>query len=145
MTNLHTMMETGLQGLHTPWKSLKVLENCSRYCKVLEFQCWPNSLRRTANEKEQTQRPSGENSPDVEELKKDIDSRLLFALNGVLKNAKCVLEKSLNFLFKKGYKPWVWNYVTLEMHWDQQKTHELSAMISFLLLSTTNQKMESLH
>ena len=28
-----------------------------------------------------------------------------FALNGVLKNGKCVLEKSLNFLFKNVYEP----------------------------------------
>ena len=44
--------------------------------KVLEFQCQLNSLRRTAKEKEQTQRPSGKSSPDAEELKKDMESRL---------------------------------------------------------------------
>ena len=36
---------------------------------------------------------------------KDIDSGLLFALNGILKKWEIAPSKSLNFLFKKGYKP----------------------------------------
>ena len=58
--------------------AVKVLENCSRGWKVLEFQCllYPT---------QQTQRNlQDEIVHVVEELKKDLDSRLFFALNGVL-------------------------------------------------------------
>ena len=69
-------------------------------------------MDRTAKGKEQTQRVFQDKITHVvEEVKKTIeDSRPFFALNGVLRKmgnmALKVLEKSLNFLFKKGYEPW---------------------------------------
>ena len=69
-------------------------------------------MDRTAKGKEQTQKVFQDKITHVvEEVKKTIeDSRPFFALNGVLRKmgnmALKVLEKSLNFLFKKGYEPW---------------------------------------
>ena len=66
-------------------------------------------MDRTAKGKEQTQKVFQDKITHVvEEVKKTIeDSRPFFALNGVLRKmgnmALKVLEKSLNFLFKKGY------------------------------------------
>ena len=91
--------------------ALKVLENCSRGWKVLEFQCllYPT---------QQTQRNlQDEIAHVVQELKKDLDSRLFFALNGVLDQWEMslkVLEKSLNFLFKKR-SMWTLKIVNLQI------------------------------
>ena len=69
-------------------------------------------MDRTAKGKEQTQRVFQDKITHVvEEVKKTIeDSRPFFALNGVLRKmgnmALKVLQKSLNFLFKKRYEPW---------------------------------------
>ena len=69
-------------------------------------------MDRTAKGKEQTQKVFQDKITHVvEEVKKTIeDSRPFFALNGVLRKmgnmALKVLQKSLNFLFKKRYEPW---------------------------------------
>ena len=62
---------------------------------------------RTPKKKEQTQK----DLPDkithvVEELKKTQSQGSFLHWMESLKNGKCVLEKSLNFLFKKGDEPW---------------------------------------
>ena len=89
---------------HAAWqvtgfaRTLKDLENCSRCWKVLEFRCLTYNLSRTPMKR------SKQITHVVEEPKKT-DSRRFFALKESFKNGKSVLEKSMNFLFKKGYKP----------------------------------------
>ena len=55
----------------------------------------------------------------MEELKKDIGSRrfLHWMVNGVPEKGE-MCEKSLNFLLKKGYKPWkilTWNQINFDL------------------------------
>ena len=88
-------MRIKLQGSHAPWKSLKIIVGAG--ISVL-------TLSNPAN----AERPSLQNCSCCGRTKEDIDSRLFFALNGVLEKMGNVplkvLEKPLNFLFKKGYK-----------------------------------------
>ena len=111
------MKASPFQGSHAPWKSfnfqiklkaLKVLENCRRCWEVLEFQCYLYySLIRTPKENKQTQKDLRDKSAHgVEELKKTRGS--FFPEWSPWKMgyvSLTVLEKSLNFLFKKGYEP----------------------------------------
>ena len=84
--------------LESPW-------NCSRCWEVLEFQCYLYySSSRTPKEKKQTQKDLRDKITHVvEELKKlkKTDSRIFFALNGVLDKWKICTLKCLNFMFKK--------------------------------------------
>ena len=85
--------------LESPW-------NCSRCWEVLEFQCYLYySSSRTPKEKKQTQKVLRDKITHVVEELKKTDSRLFFALNGVLDKWEICTLKSLNFMFKKGYQP----------------------------------------
>ena len=94
-----------VQGSCAPWKSLKVLENCSGYWKVLELQCLLISLRRTAKEKEQTQSTFGIKFSWCGRTKKRQTQGSFLALNIVLEKCEMCPWKFLNFLFKNGYEP----------------------------------------
>ena len=80
--------------------------------KFLNFGANFSHPRFSSTYKEQTQKDLQDKiGRVVEELKKDIILKALFALNGVLeKYGKCVVEKSLNVLFKKGYEPRILNF-----------------------------------
>ena len=85
-----------IQGLESPWKLQSVLESSwtSTLTKWFKENCKGNG----ANTK-----TFGVKFSDVEELTKDIDSRLLFCTES-LRNAKCVLEspwKVLEFFVQK--------------------------------------------
>ena len=85
-------MRIKLQGSHAPWKSLEIVVGAG----ILVL-----TLSNPAN----AGKPSLQNCSCCGRTKKDIDSRLFFALNGVLEKMGNVplkvLEKPLNFLFKK--------------------------------------------
>ena len=89
-------MRIKLQGSHAPRKSLKIIVGAG--ISVL-----------TLSNPASAERPSLQNCSCCGRTKKDIDSRLFFALNRVLEKMGNVplkvVEKPLNFLFKKAYKP----------------------------------------
>ena len=98
--------------LESPWnlkwkfKALKVLENCSRCWKVVEFRCllYPTQILTCLIWKTTFR---------IKLLmlwlraKKDIDWRAFFAQNGVLEKWEMCLWKVLEFLVQKGYEPWI--------------------------------------
>ena len=73
-TCIHFLTQTPLRGwgLYAPWKSLKVLENCSRHWKVLKFQLL-KQFKENCKGKGANRKTFGIKFPDVEELKIDID------------------------------------------------------------------------
>ena len=89
-----------IQGLESPWKLQWVLE--SPWISVLTLS---NLDFHVPKSSKRAERPSNCSCCQTE-LKKDIHSSLFLHWMESLKNGKCVFEKYLNFLFKKGYKPW---------------------------------------
>ena len=89
--------EIKIQGLESSWKLQSVVE--SPWISVLTLSNPDSQLHKKGKKQKDLQ---DEIAHVVEELKK-IDSRLFFHWMESLK----VLEKSLKFLFKKGYKPWI--------------------------------------
>ena len=92
------MKASPFQGSHAPWKSLKLQSLLGSPW----ISMYPSSSR-TPKEKKQTQKDLRDKITHVvEELKKlkKTDSRIFFALNGVLDKWKICTLKCLNFMFK---------------------------------------------
>ena len=82
--------------LESPWKLQSVLESP-----------WISMLSITPKKKKRTRKDLRDKiTRVVEELKQTKSQGSFSHWMESLKNGKCVLEKSLNFLFKKGDEPW---------------------------------------